>query len=177
MKKVILTLLFAAVGIGSAFAQFEKGKYYLGATTNAAGLSYNKHEKVGINLGINGGYMFEEAWMLITEVGFDYRNKDLQNLSAGLKCRYLIEQNGLFLQAGVKYVHGAPNYNDLMVTPELGYCFFLNRHLTIEPSLYCDISTNNFADYTKAGLKIGLAWYFENNKKPSDYVKRLRTKR
>ena len=172
MKKFFFTIIFALVGIGSAFAQFEKGKYYLAATTNAACLSYNKNEKVGLNFGVNGGYMFEEAWMLITEVGFDYRYEDMQALYAGLKCRYLIEQNGLFLQAGAKYVHGAPNYNDLLVTPELGYCFFLNRHLTIEPSLYCDISTKNVSEYTRAGVKIGLAWYFDNDKKPSDYIRR-----
>lgn len=176
MKKIVFTLIFALVGISSAFAQFEKGKYYLAATTNAAGLSYSKNEKVRLNLGVNGGYMFEEAWMLIADMGFDYHNNDMKTLYAGMKCRYLIEQNGLFLQAGAKYVHGAPNYNDLMVTPELGYCFFLNRHLTIEPSLYTDISTNCFSEYTKVGVKIGLAWYFDNDKKPSDYVKRRRTK-
>lgn len=172
MKKIVFTIIFALVGISSAFAQFEKGKWYLAATTNAAGISYSKNEKVGLNFGLNGGYMFEEAWMLIADIGFDYRHEDMRSLYAGMKCRYLIEQNGLFLQAGAKYVHGAPNYNDLMVTPELGYCFFLNRHLTIEPSVYCDISTNKFSEYTKVGAKIGLAWYFENNKKPSDYLKR-----
>ena len=143
MKKIVFTLIFALVGISSAFAQFEKGKYYLAATTNAAGLSYSKNEKVRLNLGVNGGYMFEEAWMLIADVGFDYHNNDMKTLYAGMKCRYLIEQNGLFLQAGAKYVHGAPN------------CF---------------------SEYTKVGVKIGLAWYFDNDKKPSDYVKRRRTK-
>ncbi|MBR6202566.1 MAG: outer membrane beta-barrel protein [Bacteroidaceae bacterium] len=172
MKKILLSLLLVVVGISSASAQFEKGKYYLGATANAGSLSYSKHEKFGINLGVNGGYLFEDGWMLLTEVGFDYHCKDMQSLYAGLKCRYLIEQNGLFLQAGARYLHGAPNYNDLQVTPEIGYCFFLNRHLTIEPSLFYDISTNKFSEYSKAGVKVGLAWYFDNDKKPSDYVRR-----
>lgn len=175
MKKVFLALIFALVGINSAFAQFEKGKYYLAATTNAAGLSYNKHEKLRLNFGLNGGYMFEEGWMFITDLGFDYRDKDMQTLYAGVKLRYLIKQNGLFLQAGTKYVHGAPNYNDLMITPEIGYCYFLNRHLTLEPSVFTDISTNKFSEYTRFGVKLGLAWYFDNDKKPSDYVKRRRT--
>ena len=153
-----------------------KGVSYRIGTKNKEIISYSKNEKVGLNFGVNGGYMFEEAWMLIADIGFDYRHEDMRSLYAGMKCRYLIEQNGLFLQAGAKYVHGAPNYNDLMVTPELGYCFFLNRHLTIEPSLYTDISTNCFSEYTKVGVKIGLAWYFDNDKKPSDYVKRRRTK-
>lgn len=160
MKKVIFTLLLAIVGIGSASAQFEKGKYYLGATTETAGLSYSKNSKFGINIGVNGGYMFEEAWMAIGEIGFDYHNSDLYQFNIGAKCRYLIEQNGLFLQLGAKYVHGAPNFNDVQITPEVGYCFFLNHYLTIEPSLYYDVSLTDFSNYSKVGVKVGLAWYF-----------------
>ena len=75
MKKIVFTLIFALVGISSAFAQFEKGKYYLAATTNSGGFSYSKAHKARFNLGVNGGYMFEEAWMGIAEVGFDYHNR------------------------------------------------------------------------------------------------------
>lgn len=172
MKKIVLTLIFALVGMSSAFAQFEKGKYYLAATTNAAGFSYSKSHKARFNLGVNGGYMFEEAWMAIAEAGFDYYNSDMQKFYVGGKLRYLIKQNGLFLQAGAKYVHEAPNFNDVQITPEVGYCFFLNRHLTVEPSLYYDVSLSDFSDKSEFGVKIGLAWYFENSKKPSDYIKR-----
>lgn len=160
MKKLLFTLLLAVLGISSASAQFEKGKMYLGATTNSAGLSYSKNEKFTIGAGVNGGYMFEDGWMAIAEAGFNYSNKDLQNFYLGTKCRYLIEQNGVFLQLGAKYLHGAPNYNDVMITPEVGYCFFLNRHLTIEPSLYYDMSLSDFTEKSKTGLKVGLAWYF-----------------
>ena len=160
MKKIIFTLLLAFVGIGSASAQFEKGKCYLGATTNAAGLSYSKKSEFGFNLGVNGGYMFEEAWMALAELGFDYHNSDLQQFYIGAKCRYLIEQNGLFLQLGAKFLHGAPNFNDIQLTPEVGYCFFLNHYLTVEPSLYYDVSLTDFSQSSKVGLKVGLAWYF-----------------
>ncbi|MBO4672835.1 MAG: outer membrane beta-barrel protein [Bacteroidaceae bacterium] len=176
MKKIIFTFLFALVGMSSAFAQFEKGKYYLAATTNSGGFSYSKTHKARFNLGVNGGYMFEEAWMAIADMGFDYHNSDMQTFYVGGKLRYLIEQNGIFLQAGAKYVHGAPNFNDVQITPEVGYCFFLNRHLTLEPSLYYDVSLSDFSDKSEFGVKIGLAWYFDNDKKPSDYVKRRRTK-
>ncbi|MBQ0022811.1 MAG: outer membrane beta-barrel protein [Prevotellaceae bacterium] len=160
MKKIIFTLLLAVLGIGSASAQFEKGKMYLGATTNSGGLSYSKNSKFSLGAGVNAGYMFEDAWMAIAEVGFDYTHKDMRQLYAGLKCRYLIQQNGLFLQGGAKYVHEAPNFNDLQLTPEVGYCFFLNEHLTVEPSVYYDMSLSNFSDKSKTGIKIGLAWYF-----------------
>lgn len=160
MKKLVLAFLLAVCGISSAFAQFEQGKKYLGISTNAAGISYSKTQKLGINAGVNAGYMFEEAWMVIGEVGFDYHNEDMQQLYAGVKCRYLIEQNGLFLQLGGKYVHEAKSFNDLQITPELGYCFFLGKHMAVEPSLYYDVSLSDFSDKSKFGAKVGLAWYF-----------------
>lgn len=160
MKKLLFTLLLAVLGISSASAQFEKGKTYLSAATNSAGLSYDKTSKLNLGLSANAGYMFEEAWMAIGEVGFNYSNKDCQQFSVGAKCRYLIEQNGLFLQTGAKYVHQATNFNDVQITPEVGYCFFLNHYLTIEPSLYYDVSLSDFSDKSRAGVKIALAWYF-----------------
>src|SRR5574344_261925 len=161
MKKILVTIILAIVGMSSAFAQFEKGKYDLAATTNTAVLSYSKSEDFGFHLGVNGGYMFEEAWLAIAQVGFNYRHSDMQELYAGLACRYLIEQNGLFLQAGAKYLHAAPNFNDVQITPEVGYCFFLNKNLTVEPSVYYDVSLSDFSEKSKFGVKVGLAWYFK----------------
>ena len=54
MKKIVFTLIFALIGISSAFAQFEKGKYYMAATTNSGGFSYSKAHKTRFNLGLNG---------------------------------------------------------------------------------------------------------------------------
>lgn len=161
MKRIALALLLVLAGASTALAQFEKGKYYVGATTNAAGLSYSKLHKARFNLGVNAGYMFEEAWLAIAEAGFDYHNSDMQKFYMGAKCRYLIEQNGLFLQLGAKYMHEASNVNDVQLTPEVGYCFFLGRHLALEPSVYYDVSLSDFSDKSEFGVKVGLAWYFK----------------
>ncbi len=160
MKKLTFTLLFALVGISSAFAQFEKGKYYLAATTNSGDLSYSKHEKFHFDLGVNGGYMFDDGWMALADAGFDYRNSDMQTFYLGAKCRYLIEQNGLFLQVGARFLHGASSFNDVQITPELGYCFFLNRYLSFGPSLYYDVSLSDLSDKSKFGAKFVLAGLF-----------------
>lgn len=160
MKKIFLAVLLAAAGVTGMKAQFEQGKCYVGATTNMAGLSYSKESKFNLNLGLNAGYMFEEAWMAIAEVGLDYRNSDMQQLYAGAKCRYLIEQNGLFLQLGARYVHGAPSFNDVQLTPEVGYCYFLNKNLTLEPSVYYDVSLSDFSEKSRFGVKVGLGWLF-----------------
>ncbi len=158
MKKILLTIVMA-VSAMSAFAQFEAGKQYIATNFEGFNLSYSEAEKTSLGLGANYGFFFEQDWLLVGEAGFDYHNSDLQKIYLGAAVRYYIEQNGLFLQAGAKYVH-KPNYNDLAITPELGYCFFLNHYLAVEPAAYFDISLSDFSNQSKFGVKIGLAWYF-----------------
>lgn len=160
MKKVLLSMLLAVISIASASAQFERGKCYLGAGLDGVGISYSEHNKLHIGLGAHAGYMIEDDFMLIGDLGFNYENKDAQQVIVGGSGRYYIEQNGIFLQLGAHYVHEAPNFNDFTVTPEVGYCFFLNGHLTLEPSVYYNVSCTDFSDKSKFGIKIGLGWYF-----------------
>lgn len=160
MKKALLSLLFALVGMASASAQFEAGKKYLGVGLDGIGISYSEHNKFHIGFGAKAGYMIDDDMMLIGDLGFNYEYKDAQQVVIGGAFRYFIEQNGIFLQGGVHYLHEAPSVNDLQITPEVGYCFFLNRHLTVEPSVYYDISLGHFSNMSKFGLKIGLGWYF-----------------
>lgn len=155
-----MTLVLAIMGFASASAQFESDKLYLGSTLNGINLSYSDSKNLSLGFGAQAGYMFEQDWLAIGEVGFDFHSKDLQSTFIGAKCRYFIEQNGIFLQAGAKYVHAAKSYNDVVLTPEVGYCFFLNGHLTVEPSIYFDMSVTDFSKKSEFGLKIGLGWYF-----------------
>lgn len=160
MKKSILTAVLLVFGFAASFAQFEKGKIRIGAEFDGAGISYSKETKLNIGAGANIGYMFRKDWMLIANAGFDYSNKELQDFHFGSGIRYFIEQNGLFLQGGLKYVHAGGDYNNIALTPEVGYCFFLNGNLTVEPSLYYDMSLSDFGDKSRFGVKVGLGWYF-----------------
>lgn len=160
MKKVFITILLAIIGVASASAQFEIGKKYLGIGINGLDISYSEHTNFSIGLATKAGYMIEDDVMLIGDLGFNLRNKDAQEIVVGGAGRYYIEQNGIFLQVGAHYIHEAPNFNDVTITPEVGYCFFLNRHLTVEPSVYYDMSLTSFSNKSKFGLKVGLGWYF-----------------
>ena len=85
-------------------------------------------------------------------------NKVPDEISAGAGIRYYIEQNGLYLGLNGKFVHADRNYNDVMPGLEVGYAFFINRSVTIEPAVYYDHSFKN-SDYSTVGLKIGLGIY------------------
>ncbi len=160
MKKFIIAFVLMLAASGSAFAQFGKGKMYVGAAFEGLDISYSEKTKFAFGLGGNVGYMFAKDVMLIAKAGFNFSNSHFNEVYIGADCRYYIEQNGLFLQAGLKYVHERPDFNDLNISPEVGYCFFLNKNLTIEPAVYYDISINDFSDHSKFGLKVGLGWFF-----------------
>ena len=55
-------------------------------------------------------------------------------------------------------VHASHNYNDLMPGAEVGYAFFINRSVTIEPAVYYDQSFKK-SKYSTVGLKVGIGIY------------------
>lgn len=160
MKKLLVAMIIAALGTTGAFAQFEQGKWYTSASLSNFDMSYSELSDFSLGADLNAGYTIKDNMMVIGEVGFDYSNSVWGELYLGAKGRYYIEQNGLFLGAGVKYVHLKKSVNDVQITPEVGYCHFLNRHVTVEPSVYYNMSLTEFGDYSKFGFKIGLGIYF-----------------
>lgn len=160
MKKAILALVLAAAGTLTASAQFEKGKYYGGASLSGFDASYSKTSDFSLSLNARAGYMFEQDWMALAEVGYDYTNSSCQTFSLGASCRYYIEQNGLFLSLGARYLHQFEDFNDFQLTPEVGYCFFLNQKVTLEPSVYYNMSLSDFANKSRFGVKVGVGVFF-----------------
>ena len=123
-------------------------------------MSYSEQTKFSFGFDAAVGKMIKRDWMLIGEVGYQYNNSDTQSLSIGAKCRYYIEQNGLFLSLGAKYLHLFEDYNDVFLTPEVGYCYFLNNKVMLEPSIYYNMSLSDFGDKSRFGLKIGIGFFF-----------------
>ena len=158
MKKIIFTLLFAVVSIGAS-AQFEKGTKYIGASVSDFGLSYSKSEDFRLGIHGLGGYFIENSWMLLGQFGWEHRSGD-NSVDLGAGGRYYLVQNGLYFGGYFKYQHVGTKTNNIFLTPELGYCFYLNNHVSIEPAVYCDLCLNHFKDFTKIGFKIGFGFYF-----------------
>lgn len=160
MKKIILSLFFAVVSMG-AFAQFEQGTKYVSASLsgNGFGVGYSKSTDFFIGLQANAGYFFADNWMMLGEFGWSHQNGN-SNVDLGIAGRYYMKQNGLYYNLGLKYQHIPANINNLYLSPELGYCFYLNDHVSLEPAVYVDMCLNHFKDYTKFGFKISFGYYF-----------------
>lgn len=158
MRKLILTLLLAVMTVG-ANAQFKKGTPYLAASLSGLNLSYSGNEDITFGANILGGYFIEDAWMLYGKFGYDH-TKNTDNFAIGVGFRYYFLQNGIYLGGGLQYEHVVDNVNNVQLCPEVGYAFYLNRYVTIEPALYYNMSLNDFTDGSKVGLKLGVGIYF-----------------
>ena len=159
MKRFLIVAAFCLAAV-SAKAQFTQGTNYVGAALSEFGMSYNKKAKISLGLSAEAGYFFADSWQVRGYAGYTYRQDAQNDIELGLGVRYHILQNGIFLGAGAAYQHQKPNYNDLLVPIEIGYTFYLNNHVAIEPSLYYKMSVNDFDDGSTVGLKIGFGLYF-----------------
>ncbi len=130
MKK-ILTLLLLLVSFSiGARAQFEQDTHYVNASFSNFGINYN--DRGGFRLGMNaeGGYFFEDNWI------------------------------GISLGTGLEYIHRSPNQNDLRLPFTVGYTFYLNHYIAIEPQVFYKLSVNDFSQGSEVGTRIGLGFYF-----------------
>lgn len=158
MKKLFI-MLALAVGTLSVHAQFAKGTKYVGASISGIGLSYSSSQKFRFGLDATAGYFLADCFMLRGNVSYDH-TKEINDVSVGAGARYYFDQCGVFLGAGAEYVHYTPNSNDVQIPVEIGYAFFVNRYITIEPSVYYKMSLDSFSEKSTVGARIGLGFYF-----------------
>lgn len=158
MKKLLMTLLLCVTTLG-AKAQFEKNTTYFSTSLTGLSMSYSNQEKFTLGVDVLGGFFVEQSWMLYGRFGYGHTQvSDDVTLGAGM--RYYIVQNGLYLGSTLQYQHLFKNMNNVQICPEVGYTFFLNRFVTLEPSVYYNISLNNFSDGSKVGLRLGFGFFF-----------------
>ena len=171
MKKTILSLLCAFCAM-AANAQtnnttyqdrppFGEGKSYVASSLSGLDLNFNDCEKWKLDIAAKAGYLFQDNWMVTAQAEYDWRKTSSNALVAGAGLRYYIEQNGLYVGLGANYVHKWHDYDDLMPNINVGYAFFLNRTVTIEPEVYYNQSFKNHSDYSGFGFRIGFGIYFE----------------
>lgn len=159
IKKIAVVALGLMVSVG-AHAQFESGKQYCGVSLTGLNLSYNGSEELSLGIQAKAGYFFEDDMMLLAQA--EYKHSGLEGVkdywALGAQGRYYIEQNGIYLGAGMKLIHTG-SYNDVMPGVEVGYAFFVSKQVTIEPAVYYDQSFKNHSDYSTVGVKVGIGIY------------------
>lgn len=158
MKKILL-IMCLLFGTLTANAQFAQGTKYVSASLSGLGLSYSSNQKFRLGVDATAGYFMADCLMLKGNVTYNH-TKEIDDISVGAGLRYYFDQCGVFMGAGADYVHYTPSDNDVQIPVEVGYAFFVNRFITIEPSLYYKMSLDSFSQKSTVGVRIGLGFYF-----------------
>ena len=156
MKKTLVLLLMTVMTLG-AKAQFEKGTHYVNASLTGLGISYDKGD-FSFGIGTEYGYYIADNWMIGGTVG--YRHVGGYNafqLKPGF--RYSFSQCGINLGCGLQYEHAGSERDYAQLCPQVGYTFYIDDKVSIEPALYADFGLNDFKYGTSAGLKVGIGIY------------------
>ena len=162
MTKKITILMFAIMMALTANAQFEQGKKYISASFSGLELGYNGSSEFNVGLQMKGGYFVMDNLLALGTIGYNHIGGDddtPDRFSIGAHGRYYIIQNGIYLDAGVTYKHGNHNYNGLMPAVEIGYAFFINRTVTVEPAIFYEQSIKDHSKYSNVGFRLGLGVY------------------
>ena len=165
MKKIIVMMmaLLATMSVNAQYLNdsrtpFTQGKVFVGASLSSTDLSYSGLTEGRLSVQGKVGYFFADNLLGTAQVSYE-KYKDIPYyISLGAGGRYYIEQNGLFLGASAIYKHQS-DFDDFMPSVQLGYSFFINRTVTIEPEIYYEQSFKNHKDYSTVGLRIGIGIY------------------
>ena len=159
MKKLLTLVLLIVTSWSVASAQFEQGTKYVGASASGFGLSYSSNEKFRLGLDATAGDFIADCLMLQATAGYEHK-QHLDDVRIGAGARYYFDNCGIYLGAGAEFNHFTKNNNDLMIPLTVGYAYFINQYLTIEPSVYYKMSLHDFGGNSTFGVSIGLGFYF-----------------
>ena len=164
MRKKLIAMAVALLTTVAANAQFEAGKVYVGGSLTGLNMKYTGADKFTLGVQAQAGYMVSDDLMLLGQTSYERSGNDAvpTKFMVGVGGRYYIEQNGIYLGVNCKYVHAGKKFNDVMPGVEVGYAFFLNDAVTVEPAIYYDQSFKNHKDFSTIGLKIGVGIYLFN---------------
>lgn len=164
----------------------EGGYYFADGWMLRAALGYN-HAKTldGLAIGAGVRYSFLQNGIFIgagLEYDFDrfsrtntllntVVNKTITNTPQfDLEGAPLLDENGQQVIITTTYVHtedfstkskSTERVNNIRIPVEIGYTFYLNHYLAIEPAIYSKMSLNHFSEGSEFGLKVGFGFFFD----------------
>ena len=142
MVKKLLFVFILLISCINAHAQFEEGKWYLNTSLTGLNLSHSKYEGTNFGFQVGSGAFVVDNLMVLVNFKGEYVEHGMDETSVGAGARYYLSNCGLYGGLGLAYKHlsNSVNRKDLVcLTPELGYAFFLNGTITVEPAVYYDL--------------------------------------
>lgn len=160
-------------GMGLSYSKDSKLKFGIQATGGyfvedgwmlygRAGYEHQGHRgemqnRNDLQLGVGGRYYFQQNGIYLG-LGLMYAHATNVTVSQTEHVRMVEDEAGRYETHTIYNHYGSRNY--IHFTPEVGYCFYVNQYLSIEPSVYFNLCLNRFSEGTEVGLKLGMGYYF-----------------
>lgn len=162
MKKLLICIACLLCTF-TAQAQFEQNKWLVTPSITGIGMSYSDQDKMSFGFEAEGGVFLRDNFALLISAGTEIKDRGDDRSSLGAGVRYYFDQTGIYVGSKFKYdnynFYKGGSKNDATIGAEVGYAFFLNRTITIEPAVYYNQSLTD-QDFSKVGLKLGFGFYF-----------------
>ncbi|KAA6346758.1 hypothetical protein EZS27_005759 [termite gut metagenome] len=166
MKKLIFIIICLLLNSLGVKAQFEKNSWIVNPAITGLEYSYSDANKNHLGFNAQGGAFLIDDLALLLKLGADWTN-EIDTYSVGVGGRYYFNRTGIYVGSGLYLTRQTYNgsrelqghKDEYGLNAEIGYAFFLNKAVTIEPGVYYDLSFKN-SNLSKLGLKIGFGFYF-----------------
>jgi hypothetical protein len=166
MKKLIFFVIFMILSSLGAKAQFEKSSWVVNPAITGLEYSYSDINKNHLGFNVQGGAFLIDDIVLMLKLRADW-TREIDTYSVGVGGRYYFNRTGIYLGSGLYFTRRTYNNSrelqghkdEYGLDTEVGYAFFLNRAVTIDPGIYYDLSFKN-SSFSKLGLKVGFGFYF-----------------
>jgi hypothetical protein len=161
MKKVLLILVVALLGVTAASAQFEKGTRTIAARTSAFDLSFGNDE-TNFNIGLGGSYFIINNLGLKAEIGFNYMEvdggDDINSFNFGVGADYFFYK---FFYGGLGFDFSKVKGSDFGVAIQLeaGLRYYVVNNVFVNPAIYyySGFGTNDRSNF---GIQLGIGVNF-----------------
>lgn len=158
MKKILLTL-FASVIVFAASAQISKGTVILGGSSNLNFTSYNEDagDYSQFDVDIHGGYFLMDNLAAGLNLFYSKDSEaDDATTAFGVFARYYF--NGKIFAGAAFNSAKQGDFSGTQIPIEVGYAWFLNNAVAIEPALNYSIYGGDL-DGASFGLNVGISVY------------------
>lgn len=162
MKKIVGILSLMLLLVLPAHAQFEKGTWIVNPAVTGMDFTFSNAQKAHFGMDVQGGAFLIDNVALLVNAGFDLNKRSANVFNLGVAGRYYFNKCGVFLGTGFNMDHWkweGEKENNVNWRLEAGYAFFIARNVTIEPSVYYNLSMSDM-DWSKFGLRLGFGLYF-----------------
>lgn len=168
-------------GLGLSFSQGAKVNFGIGAEGGyyvrdnwmiKANLELDhKHKRNDFTLGAGFRYHFSKNGIFVgagLAYDYSYRGNDAVEITTQIPVETIVKNElGDVVNTTTNYIDytitktaPAEKFNSFCIPIEVGYTFYLNHHLAVEPSVYYKMSLNHFGDCSTVGLRLGLGYFF-----------------